>query len=246
MMLLYRGLAAFLVIGFASLQAAPPPGYSLAFSDEFTGRSLDTSKWTYRTDARFWSKQIAQNVSVTGGSLAITGRKQKNGSLDYTGGGIISRSVFRYGYYESRLKVPPGAGWHSSFWMMRFNPPKNAVIHELDVFENDSVNLFRYGVNTHQHRPIPYKTIGHKSVATPDLSADFHVFGCEFTPATVRYFRDGEVVQTVDATKFAHGDVNIWLTMIAAPLGDTKAVDDSKLPARAAYDYVRFYRKSAP
>jgi hypothetical protein len=83
------------------------------------------------------------------------------------------------------------------------------------------------------------------------LSADFHVFGCEFTPATITYFCDGEVVQTVDATKavkkggesvgFEHGDQHIWLTAIASPLGGTKAVDDTALPAAAEFDYVRFY-----
>jgi len=50
-------------------------------------------------------------------------------------------------------------------------------------------------------------------------------------------------VQTVDVSQFEHSDQNIWLTTIAASLGGTKAVDDSKLPAAAVYDYVRFYAK---
>ena len=70
---------------------------------------------------------------------------------------------------------------------------------------------------------------------TPDLSADFHVFGCEFTPETVKYYFEGKLVQTVDATKFPHGDQSIWLTSIASHLGGTKAVDDAKLPAMAEY-----------
>jgi hypothetical protein len=86
-------------------------------------------------------------------------------------------------------------------------------------------------------------SIGHKNVKTPDLSADFHVWGCEFTPETIKYFFDSKVVQTVDATKFPHGDLHIWLTTIASHLGSTKKVDDSQLPAAAEYDYVRFYEK---
>ena len=87
---------------------------------------------------------------------------------------------------------------------------------------------------------------------TPDLSAGFHVFGCEFTPTTVKYFFDGDLVQTVDVTNvrkkdgtaadFPHGDQNIWLTSIASHLGGTKAVDDDKLPATAEFDYVRFFK----
>jgi hypothetical protein len=69
------------------------------------------------------------------------------------------------------------------------------------------------------------------------------VWGCEFTPETIKYFFDSKVVQTVDATKFPHGDLHIWLTTIASHLGSTKKVDDSQLPAAAEYDYVRFYEK---
>ena len=116
-------------------------------------------------------------------------------------------------------------------------------MQELDVCENDSIKLTSYGVNGHRWNPPPHVSMGGKSVKTPDLSADFHVFGCEFTPETVKYFFDDKLVQTVVATNFTHGDQNIWLTTIASQLGGTKAVDDTKLPAAAQYDYVRFYEK---
>ena len=85
--------------------------------------------------------------------------------------------------------------------------------------------------------------MGGKSVKTPNLSGDFHVYGCEFTPEKVKYYFDGKLVQTVDVSKFKHSEQNIWLTTIASNLGGTKAVDDAKLPAVAEYDYVRFYEK---
>jgi hypothetical protein len=37
----------------------------------------------------------------------------------------------------------------------------------------------------------------------------------------------------------------VWLTSIATFLGGTKAVDETKLPATAEYDWVRVYKKSA-
>jgi hypothetical protein len=155
---------------------------------------------------------------------------------------VISRELFRYGYYEARMKVPPGGGWHTSFWMMKYNrPATDTVAIELDVIENDSVTPLKYGVNVHRHLPTPHVTFGNKFLTTPSLSEDFHVFGCEFTPATIRYFFDGTLVQTVDATLLEHNDMNIWLTSIAAPLGGTTSVDDSMLPAVAQFDYVRYY-----
>jgi beta-glucanase (GH16 family) len=174
-------------------------------------------------------------------------KKEDAGDKHYTGAGVISKQAFKYGYYESRFKVPPGAGWHTSFWMMKHDGKggtgTNVSAQELDVCENDSVNLTNYGVNIHKWNPPPHKGMGHKNVATPDLSADFHTFGCEFTPETVRYYFEGKLVQTVAVMNFAHGDQHIWLTTIASHLGKTKAVDDTKLPAAAEYDYVRFYQK---
>ena len=227
--------------------AEPLPGYKLVWADEFDGGKLDTGKWVYRTDSKMWSTQKPENVSVSEGKLHLAVKKEDAGDKRYTGAGVISKRAFKYGYYEARFKTPPGAGWHTSFWMMLHDgkggtgPTESA--QELDVCENDSVKSTSYGVNVHQWNPKPHVSLGGKSVKTPDLSADFHVFGCEFTPATIKFFFDGALVQTVDATRLPHSDQNIWLTTIASNLGGTKAVDDTKLPAAAEYDYVRFYEK---
>ena len=223
----------------------PSPGYKLAWSDEFTGTRLDTNKWEYRTDSKMWSTQKPENISVRDGRLIIAVKKEEAGGKHYSGGGVISKPTFKYGYYEARFRVPPGAGWHTSFWMMLHGGDGGtgpaASAQELDVCENDSIHQNSYGVNFHKWNPAPPVATGHTNVMTPDLSADFHVYGCEFTPGTVKYFFDGKLVQTVDVSKFAHGEQNIWLTTIASYLGGTRGVDDARLPATAEFDYVRVY-----
>ena len=223
----------------------PPASYKLVWSDEFDEGRLDTNKWTFRTDSKMWSTQKPENVSVHDGYLFLGVKKENAGDKHYTGAGIISKQAFKYGYYESRFKVPPGMGWHTSFWMMKHNglggTQPEASAQELDVCENDSVNLLLYGVNVHKWNPPPHVAMGGKAVVTPNLAADFHVFGCEFTPEKVKYYFDGSLVQTITVTNFSHSDQNIWLTTIASNLSGTKAVDDPKLPAAAVFDYVRFY-----
>ena len=225
----------------------PPPGYTLAWADEFNDGRLDTNQWVFRTDSKMWSTQLPKNVSIRDGKLMLAVKKEDSGDKHYTGAGIISKQAFKYGYYESRFKVPPGAGWHTSFWTMKHDGKggtgPTASAQELDVCENDSVHQNSYGVNVHKWNPQPHVAMGGKSVKTPNLSGDFHVYGCEFTPEKVKYYFDGKLVQTVDVSKFKHSEQNIWLTTIASNLGGTKAVDDAKLPAVAEYDYVRFYEK---
>ncbi len=230
-----------------SVFAQPPAGagYKLAWSDDFNGKSLDSKKWEYRHDSKLLSTQTPNNVSVKDGMLVIALRKEEKDGKPYTGGGIISRKVFQYGYYEARLKIATGNGWHSSFWMMRYNGKDtfgDQRTVELDIIENQSNSLFSYGLNTHRWTP-PHIAVGHKDVETPDLSKDFHTFGCEYAPNVVRYFFDGKLVETVDWTGQPQGDGNIWLASIAEALGPNHNVDDSALPGAMYVDWVRFYKK---
>jgi beta-glucanase (GH16 family) len=226
--------------------AAPPEGYTLKWADEFEGSRLDLSKWVYRTDSKHWSAQKPANVALEMGSLVLLLKKQQAGDKQYTGAGVISIPAFRFGYYEARFRILAGKGWHSSFWMMGHDGSggtgTRATALELDVIENDSIHLHSYGVNTHRWQG-EHTTHGHKNMQTPSL-AEFHVFECEYTPTAVKYFFDGQVVQTVDVSALPHGDLNIWLTSIASYLGKTDAVDESRLPGRVEYDYVRFYEKA--
>ncbi len=145
----------------------PVSGYQLAWSDEFNSNAVDTNKWNFRTGVRFWSVQQPQNNAVSNGLYSILLKKETVGTNQYTSGGIISKKAVRYGYYEARMRTPPGRGWHTSFWMITGGTPVTNTSIELDIIENDSVNLFKYGVNTHRHQPTPHVTYGNKNVNTP-------------------------------------------------------------------------------
>jgi beta-glucanase (GH16 family) len=192
------------------------------------------------------SAQLPENVSVRDGKLVIALQKSESGAKSpYTGGGVISRNAFRYGFYEARLKIEAGSGWHSSFWMMGYNGADtrgNKTTLELDAIENKSKSMFHYRVNTHRWQGT-HQAMGGKSVETPNLSKDFHTFGCEYQPDVVRYFFDDKLVTEVDLHGQPQGDMNIWLTSIAEAMGSTNGVDDSVLPGRMLVDWVRFYTR---
>jgi hypothetical protein len=235
----------FALLAAAPLAAAPPAGarWTLAFSDEFEGAAVDTSKWNYRTGPRHWSEQLPANISVSGGRMSIALKKEKAGTLDYTAGGLISKQTFRYGYYEARVRMPKGRGWHTSFWMMQ-NGPKTGLddrFQEIDVCEQDSIEHASYTVNWHSYKP--HVSFGSKRVTGADLSADFHVYGAEFTPREVRFYFDDRHVHTIDVAGVPHYEQHIWLTSIASFLHKTESVDDSVLPEAALFDWVRYYRR---
>ncbi|MEP4079559.1 glycoside hydrolase family 16 protein [Haloferula sp.] len=229
-------------------ESTPVEGYRLVWSDEFNGTEIIGNKWYYRTDAKLWSAQLPANNTVSDGYYRIAGKKQKSQGKDYTGGGMITKKMFLYGYYETRMKVPSGAGWHTSFWMMRDNElrdiPLDGTHIELDVIENDSSDPYHYQTDAHRWRPGTHQKIGTRQITTKKPLDQFHVYGLEFTPQKLTYFFDGKIVSETDATVFPHNSVNIWLTCLAAKLGKkTTKVDEAALPVEAAYDYVRFFQR---
>jgi beta-glucanase (GH16 family) len=229
--------------------AAAPAGYSLKWADEFSGASVDTSKWNYRTDIRFDSAQRPQNVTLSGGAMIINLKKENYNGKSYTGGGLISKARFRYGYYETRAKLHPGSGWHGAFWAMRGdgsstgNPERRT---EIDGFEIDTN---KPNINYHSiHRWAANGSDRPSSCGKYDMgfnsALDFHVYGFAWTEASVTYYVDGAPKCTLayQPNDHEHDRINIWLTAIAGTQL-SGPIDDSTLPGKIIFDYIRFYER---
>jgi acyl-CoA thioesterase I len=234
---------------FAEVVPKLPPeaakGYQLAWQDEFDGPSLNKTEWNLRTGERFASMNKAENVSVANGMLRIALKKEKAGKLDYTSGGVISKREFKYGYYEASFRSPVGEGWHVSFWLMKNASKSEGNRQEIDICEHDTKDQTSYGTNLHIHAP-DHKGLAGRRVKTPDLSEGFHTWGCEFTPTEIRQYFDGKLVGVMNATSFKHDSMSIWLTTVGwanLPWNEKEKIDDSKLPAFADFEYVRFFEK---
>jgi len=107
----------------------------------------------------------------------------------------------------------------------------------------DAIDPLTYTVTLNKYHPEAPANYGYQRLAAPDLSADFHVFGCEFTPEAARFYLDGKLVHTVNASVIEHGKQNLWVTLIASHMGGTRRVDDGALPQEALCDYVRVFIK---
>ncbi|MBZ2196109.1 golvesin C-terminal-like domain-containing protein [Occultella gossypii] len=228
-----------------TLQPSGQQEYQLAWSDEFTGTALDTSNWFYRQDTKGLSACRPENVSVDQGCLRIALKKEAAAGMEYTTGGVVTRQLFGYGYYEVTAKLWHGAGFHPSFWQLGLSAysahvpdyvgPSNAI-NELDGFEVNTHEPSHVMHNLHWYTPA-YDVISVAAYDQVDTSDGFHVYGYEWTPTHVRFFVDG--VQTGEAAYHGpHAMQNVWLSSI----GLTPPVDESDLPGQDLYQYFRYYR----
>ncbi len=162
----------------------PLDGWTLQWSDEFEGTSLDGSKWQLELNegdhgmSAYTSRP--QNLYVADGCLVIQAQKENYGGKPYTSSQISSRNkgYWKYGRFDIRAKLPYGKGMWPAIWMMPNNPayggwPRSG---EIDIMENlgDNTRLLystlHYGTNNQMSQGT-YTTPEGKS-----LSDTFHVY----------------------------------------------------------------------
>jgi beta-glucanase (GH16 family) len=232
----------------AQVAGRPPSDrYTLRFADEFDGTTLNPANWTYRSGARFIGLNRPENVSVSGGRLHIAFRKEMiDGKLQYTCGGVISKRIFGYGYYEVKSKLHRGPGLHSSFWTMGVagdgvHIPLENTLTEIDGYEVDSVDPrnVTFNRNLYIGRRTAYGAGTSKSI---DSSAEDFVAGFEWLPGKIVFYRNGVAVGQIDTKRREfYGPQNLWLSALA--MSDGHPVDDSLLPSETSWDYFRYYAR---
>jgi hypothetical protein len=224
--------------------AAPPsPDYELMFEDNFDGDRLDTSVWNHRTGRRTGmgidGMNLAANVSVSNGLLHVAARHEEfEGKMENTGGGVISKRQFGYGYYECRSRpFMDGHGVHTSFWQA-------GNLFEIDGYEIDSGSWMACNNLYVRTAPKPFKEVPwplRAHIPWRFGEDGWFLDGYEYTPDGVIFYDNSKEVARVDWPDFPAAQV-VWLTA----LNGVGRVDTKKLPGVSTFDYFRYYAKDFP
>jgi beta-glucanase (GH16 family) len=257
-----------------------PQGYTEVFGDEFNEPSLDISKWWTRyiynngmldrlNDEKEHFRENGNHV-MTGSSLQLTARKTAKPG-DYESGMIRSKMTFKYGYYEARLKMPPGVGVWPGFWLNPDSTPEGKVgwPPEIDILEfvnngkDDKPNMFHMGAVAQKKKDggpaeqsgelissDPAVKHGGEYYGTVNFPDDFHVFGLLWdTDDTLTWFVDGLPLMKRhykwvrnDGTDAPYAHVLLNLALGGQWAG-RYGIDDSAFPQSLDVDYLRVYQK---
>jgi len=224
----------------------PVAGYTLVWSDEFDGTTLDTNKWCHR---RLGRRRDAINVedcaSLDGwGHLVLTTRR--SGEAIHTAMIGTDRAFeTTFGYFECRAKLQTQVGHWSAFWLQ--SPTIGEELGdtevsgtEIDVYEylrnfGDDVvhNLHWDGYGEH------HQTVGGRATV-PGLSAGWHTFGVLWTEDGYVFYVDGEETWRSDEAVSKRPQYMILSLEVGPWAGD---IADATLPDSLYVDYVRVYQK---
>lgn len=177
----------------------PPTGkhWKLVWSDEFSGTSIDTTKWTLPGDyvprnSGAWSNnQIRVNDGVVQFKV-----NRINGKLVSAVISSENHLELTKGYFEMRAKLPRNPGYRPAFWLSakninNVNDPTHPT--EIDIMEDPSRSGY-VRLNLHWNGYGAYhQTVGITSpVATPP--GEYHIFGVWWNDSGYHFYIDGQQV----------------------------------------------------
>ncbi len=193
-----------------SVCAAPPAGYTLEWSDEFDGNSVDTRYWDVLTGGYNNAIRTADAIAVADGVLTIS---------TYTDNGIHNTGFLstrgkyqpRYGYIEARIDSSVSSGVNHAFWLQSpgngslIGDPWNAGI-EMDIIEHRAYRLLTNPIyigntGTSALHWDGYTSGNHKTRGSlqrgAGLATGFHTYAVEWTPECAAFYIDGSHVWTI-------------------------------------------------
>jgi beta-glucanase (GH16 family) len=231
--------------------AQQKPGWKLTFQDEFDGARLDLSKWNPQDP---WGKvrnrelqaYVKDAFEVRGGVLHVKAEKRAaeydGATRQYASGMMTTYGKFsqKFGWFEIRCRVPKGNGLWPAFWIL---PDSLGWPPEIDVLENLGQDTQTAYFTNHFIGPDGrHASKGSGKVATPDLSADFHTYAVEWTPAAIVWYFDG-----VEKFRSEQGvpQQPMYMLVNLAIGGEWPVAPDDTTPWPSSFDvdYVRVYAR---
>jgi beta-glucanase (GH16 family) len=229
--------------------------YNLVWSDEFNG-SISNS-WRHEIGGGGWGnneKQYYQsnNTTVSSTELIITAKKESVGGMPYTSSRLVTSGSanpksFTYGRMEARMRLPMGQGLWPAFWMLGTNISSVGwpSCGEIDIMEHINSDATVFGT-IHWQGPNGYANYSGPSAAgTP---GNYHAYRVDWNSTDIRWFVDGvqyhivSILNSVNSTEEFHRPFFFILNLAVAGNWPGQTVDESKLPATMAVDYVRAYQ----
>jgi len=250
----------------------PLPGWTLVWFDEFdgpNGSTPDPNRWTYDLGRKGWGNEELEcytnrkrNAHIQDGSLVITARKENITCSDgiaakYTSARLKTQGLFShaYGRFEARIKIPAGQGMWPAFWMLG-NDVTTAgwpKCGEIDIMENigrepGTVHGSLHGPSTSS--PTSDVTAIFSLPAGQNFADNFHLFAVEWEPATVRFYVDTNLYETVNQSQWPSGGTWVFdhpfFILLNVAVGGTwpgSPNSTTQFPQQMLVDYVRVYAK---
>lgn len=244
-------------------------GYSLTWSDEFSGTEINTDNWDYDIGGSGWGNNELQyhtnrNAYLKDGLLVLRAQQESYGGRSYTSSRLKTQGKqnFKYGRIDIRARLPEGAGIWPALWMLGKNItdvgwPKSGEIDIMEMVGGNSpqdnhpdgdrtaVGTMHWNNNGLNGSYSPVSTGGYRKLSA-SLSEEFHVFSIQWDVNGIGWY--------VDDVRYSYKTINstqpfreeFFFVMNIAVGGNWPGSPNSStvFPQRMVVDYVRVFQKN--
>ncbi|HVU58449.1 MAG TPA: glycoside hydrolase family 16 protein, partial [Puia sp.] len=238
------------------------PGYTLAWSDEFNGASLDASVWSYETGDGCpglcgWGNNELEyytappsNIRFQDGKMMIEARAESVGGKSYTSSRIKTqgKKTFKFGRIDIRAILPTTKGLWPALWLL---PQDNVyggwpTSGEIDMMEAIGSAPSKI-LGTAHFGPGPNSTFISRnySLSSGTFNDQFHVFSLEWEQDTIRWYVDNTLYSTVTSADVGTAtwpfNESFYFIVNLAVGGNLPGAPDgsTKFPQWLILDYIR-------
>ncbi len=232
----------------------------LVWSDEFnTDGAPNTNNWNYdigngnngwgNNELQYYTDRT-NNVTVAGGFLKITAKKETYQGSEYTSARLKTESKFdfKYGRFEVRAKLPIGGGTWPAIWMLGSNITTVGwpACGEIDIMEHVGNN--QGTIHGSIHTPSSYGgTINTGTKFLSDVSTAFHVYAIEWNSEKIDFFIDDTLYYTYNPSNktnetWPFNDNQFIILNVAMGGNFGGAIDSNFTQSTMEVDYVRVYQ----
>ncbi|MBW8787154.1 glycoside hydrolase family 16 protein [Rhizobium leguminosarum] len=261
-----KALGLLIVLGLGALPGQPSVAqqplninaYQLTFEESFD--SLDVSAWGERSsrwiahtpwngdfgDARFTDPAPGFPFTTDQGILKIEARKEADGtwrsgllsSVNPKGEGFSQQ----FGYFEARMKLPPGKGVWPAFWLIGLDRSK--YTSEIDVLEYYGRAPYEFSMGFHiwrQSQGGQNTTGGHwQTVQDGILNSEYHTYGVDIQADKTSFYFDRQFIWSFDTPKEFHMP---FYPLVNLALGSGWPIDETPNPSILLVDYIHVYQR---
>lgn len=243
------------------LPTPPVPGYSLVWSDEFGGQTVDPAKWKpwapgKRRDA--FNTATAARLDGQGHLVISTTAVTVDGETRYETGGVWTRGLFEptFGYFEARVRFQSRMGHWGAFWLncgamgQPAGRPGEAGV-EMDVIEFHHKMRNQAGQRTAQQTlhwdgyGADHKSKGRTPALTFNPADDFHVYAMLWTSEEYVFLIDGIETWRVGTKDGAGVSSRAEYLILSLEMGTWAGKPRAEeFPDSMVVDWVRVWQKA--
>jgi beta-glucanase (GH16 family) len=244
-------------------------GYSLTWSDEFSGTEINDDNWGYDIGGSGWGNNELQyhtnrNAYLKEGLLVIRAQQEAYRGKNYTSSRLKTQGKqnFKYGRIDVRARLPEGAGIWPALWMLGENItdvgwPKSGEIDIMEMVGGNSPQdkhpngdrtahgTMHWNNNGLNGSYSPVNT-GKSEILSTSLSEEFHVFSIQWDVNGIGWYIDDAQYsyKTINSTQPFREE--FFFIMNIAVGGDWPGSPNSStvFPQRMVIDYVRVFQKN--